>query len=168
MEVSQIKNKLQNGFRKYKFSVIVLLIGLVLMAIPGRTSDKRDAAATDSIEINTPNLEDRLSTVLSLVSGAGKVEVVLTTAAGEEVVYQTNEDSSIGASTTHDKKNTVTVTDANRNQTGLIRQVNPARYMGAIVLCQGADDPSVCLAIVDAVSKATGLGANKISVLKME
>ena len=168
MEVSQIKNKLSNGFRKYKYSVIVLLIGLVLMAIPGRNADKRDAAATESIEINTPNLEDRLSAVLSRVSGAGNVEVVLTTAAGEEVIYQTNEDRSIGDSTTHDKKNTVTVTDAERNQTGLIRQVNPARYMGAIILCQGADDPAVCLAIVDAVSKATGLGANKISVLKMK
>jgi stage III sporulation protein AG len=40
--------------------------------------------------------------------------------------------------------------------------------MGAIVLCQGADVPSVRLAIVDAVSKVTGLVANQISVLKMK
>jgi stage III sporulation protein AG len=40
--------------------------------------------------------------------------------------------------------------------------------MGAVVIAQGADDPSIKLAIVDAVTKATGLGANKISVLKMK
>jgi stage III sporulation protein AG len=36
------------------------------------------------------------------------------------------------------------------------------------VVCQGADDPVVKLLIVDAVSKVTGLGADKISVMKMK
>jgi stage III sporulation protein AG len=40
--------------------------------------------------------------------------------------------------------------------------------MGAIVVCQGGDQPTVRLAILDAVSKVTGLGADKISILKMK
>jgi len=40
--------------------------------------------------------------------------------------------------------------------------------MGAVIVCQGADDPQVRLSIVDAVSKVTGLGSDKISVLKMK
>lgn len=35
------------------------------------------------------------------------------------------------------------------------------------MVCQGADNAAVRLAIVEAVSKVTGLGANRISVLKM-
>ena len=66
------------------------------------------------------------------------------------------------------ENNTVTLTDSNRNQSGLIRQIIPEKYQGAVILCQGADDPIIRLAIVDAVSKATGLGANKISVLKLK
>jgi hypothetical protein len=41
-------------------------------------------------------------------------------------------------------------------------------YQGAVVLCQGAADAAVRLAVVEAVSKATGLGADKICVLKMK
>ena len=66
------------------------------------------------------------------------------------------------------KTDTVTVTDAQRNESGLIRQVNPPVYKGAVIVCQGADNAAVRLAIVDAVGKATGLGADKISVLKMK
>jgi stage III sporulation protein AG len=67
-----------------------------------------------------------------------------------------------------DDSDTVIITDSSRNESGLIRQVNPPVYLGAIVLCQGGDRPSVRLAIVDAVSKVTGLGADRISVLKMK
>ena len=60
------------------------------------------------------------------------------------------------------------MTDGQRGQTGLVRQVLPATYRGAVVVCQGADDPRIRLAIVEAVSMATGLGADRISVLKMK
>ena len=99
--------------------------------------------------------------------GAGKVEVLLTRSAGEEIIYQTDQDSNIDDTRKTIKNSTVTTSDSNRNQTGLIRQINPERYQGAIVLCQGASDPNICLAIVDAISKATGLGANNISILEM-
>ena len=49
-----------------------------------------------------------------------------------------------------------------------MRQENPAQYLGVIVVCEGADSPAVRLAIVEAVSDVTGLGADRISVLKMK
>lgn len=168
MEVKRIKGKLFETFRKYKYSILVVLFGLLLMSFPGKTTRKVESVPISNLKTDEQQLEERLSELLSQVSGAGKVEVVLTASAGEEVIYQTNNDSSTGDANTHEKSNTVTITDAQRNQTGLIRQVNPERYLGAIILCQGADDPGICLAIVDAVSKATGLGSNKISVLKMK
>lgn len=168
MEVKRIKGKLFENFRKYKYSILVVLFGLLLMSFPGKTTRKVESVPISNLKTDEQQLEERLSELLSQVSGAGKVEVVLTASAGEEVIYQTNNDSSTGDANTHEKSNTVTITDAQRNQTGLIRQVNPERYLGAIILCQGADDPGICLAIVDAVSKVTGLGSNKISVLKMK
>ena len=36
-----------------------------------------------------------------------------------------------------------------------------------LIVCEGGDDANVRLSIVDAVSKITGLGADRISVLKM-
>ena len=139
------------------------------MAVPGTTQN------TDSVETTTVNeniheatLEEKLASILSQVDGAGKVQVILTAAAGEEIIYQTNNDLTSNDESNSTDVDTVTITDSERNQTGLIRQVNPPIYQGAIVVCQGADDPTVQLAIVDAVSKLTGLGANRISVLKMK
>ena len=63
---------------------------------------------------------------------------------------------------------TVIITDSERNQNGLIHQINPPSYMGAIIVCQGADDPAVKLSITEAVSKITGLKTNRISVLRMK
>ena len=116
----------------------------------------------------TAELEERLSALLSQVSGAGNVQVILTMSSGEETLYQANEDVSTQENGMTTKTDTVTVTDAQRNESGLIRQVNPPVYKGAVVVCQGADNAAVRLAIVDAVGKATGLGADKISVLKMK
>ena len=60
------------------------------------------------------------------------------------------------------------IVDADRKESGLIKQVNPQKYLGAIVVCQGADSPSVRLAITQAVSRIIGLSADKICVLKMK
>ena len=140
------------------------------MAIPStgnHNNEKESSHSPDTMQAE-PTLEEKLSAILSQVEGAGDVQVILTVAAGEEVVYQTDDDYSVTGDSNTTKVDTVTVTDADRNQNGLVRQVNPPVYQGAIIVCEGADDPSVQLAMVNAVSKITGLGANRISVLKMK
>lgn len=169
MDIKNILAKILDLIKKYRYAILVLLIGLVLMSIPS-FQDSKDAAVSDNRvqTVDEPSLESKLSQILSQVNGAGKVEVILTVAAGEEVVYQTDNDETNTADSSAKNADTVTITDANRNQNGLVRQVNPAVYQGAIIVCEGADNPTVHLAIVDAVSKITGLGTNRISVLKMK
>lgn len=169
MDLKNILAKILDMIKKYRYAVLVLIIGLVLMSIPSFSTHTEDVDSNCKAKtIDEPALEDKLSQVLSLVNGAGRVQVILTVAAGEEVVYQTDHDETNTADSSDKNTDTVTITDANRNQNGLIRQVNPAVYQGAIVVCEGANNPTVHLAIVDAVSKITGLGANRISVLKMK
>ena len=168
MAIDVIGRKLISGLKKYRYSILILFVGFVLMAIPTNAHLSKEESSVKNNEIAEICLEQRLSEALSQMCGAGKVEVVLTKAEGEEVIYQTNQDTSNNDASNQMKSNTVTITDSDRNQSGLVRQINPERYRGAIILCQGADDPTVCLAIVDAVSKATGLGTNRISVLKLK
>ena len=106
--------------------------------------------------------------MLSKVHGAGNVEVMLNVSQGEKTIYQVDEDLSEGDSSSSSQTQTVILSDSQRNEYGLVQQINPPTYLGAIVLCQGADDPVVKLALVDAVSKITGLNANQISILKMD
>ena len=168
MDIRSVSEKVLCIFKKYSFAFIVVAIGLVLMIIPTvKDNENQDNIQnpTTSAKITT---DKQLAYVLSQIKGAGNVEIMLTEAAGEEVLYQTNNNDNTSENTTTSKRDTVIITDANRNQSGLIRQINPPSYLGVVVVCQGADNPSVKLAIVDAVSKLTGLGANRISVLKMK
>ena len=92
------------------------------------------------------------------------MQVMLTVAKGEQTVYQVDESISDASVRTE----TVILSTSDRSEYGLISQVLPETFRGAIIVCQGADKASVKLAVVDAVSKATGLGADCISVLKMK
>jgi len=95
------------------------------------------------------------------------VSVMLTLRTGTSTVYQTDDAQTKGDSGTA-KQDTVIVTNADRAQTGLVQHILYPEYRGAIIVCQGADDVQVRLNIMEAVARITGLGMDKISVLKMK
>lgn len=159
--------KLPEFLRKYKYVALVLTVGIFLMLLPTGKEAKTETVLT-ATENSILSVEEKLSQILRQVKGAGEVQVLLTEAFGEEIVYQTDDDITNGDTSSTSHRDTVTVTDGQRNEQGLIRQHNPPKYLGAIVVCQGGDQPTVRLAIIDAVSKVTGLGADKISILKMK
>lgn len=170
MEIKVIRDKLFVWVKKYRYALLVLLGGILLMLIPAgkkETADPLPAVPTQQkpqLEITARNLE----TVLSQIKGAGKVEVLLTLAAGERTVFQTNDRSSSDENSKTQEFDTVLISDSNRSEEALIAQIVAPEYLGAVIVCQGAEDPSVRLAVSDAVSKATGLGTDRISVVKMK
>lgn len=164
MDWVALRSKVTQVAGKYRYALLVLAVGLALMLIPaGRQEEAAPAAPTTAAE-QPESVSRELSDILSQIQGAGEVRVMLTEATGEKTHYQTNTDISDSVS----RIDTVIVTDSDRNESGLIRQVDPPTYLGAIVVCQGADRAAVRLAIVEAVSMVTGLGADQISVLKMK
>lgn len=159
-----LKDKLKS-LGKYKYVLFVILIGVVLMLLPNKTIRKSEPAETTISEVNE---EERIQNILQMVHGAGRVAVYLKTERSEQYIYQTDNDTSSTTDRNDQSKDTVLVTDSERNQSGLIQTVLTPKYAGAVIVCDGADDAYVKLSIVDAVSKATGLGSDKISVLKMK
>jgi stage III sporulation protein AG len=153
--------------KKYKFPLIVLGLGLVFLLLSPSAKVDEDFESLSDVQVNILSVEDQLARILSSVKGAGKVQVMLTVAQGERIMYQTDEDLASGDSGTS-RWDTVIITGTDRAQSGLIQQVIPPVYRGAIIVCQGAQNASVRLAIVEAVSNITGLGADKISVVKMK
>ena len=158
--------KVRLWIKEYRYVILVLIIGILLMMLPqGKTEEKKDdnvlIPETEAVE----TLQEQLEQLLSLVQGAGKVRVLLTEAEGERVIYQTD-----GEQRSQDSKraDTVIVSDSARAESGLVQQILPPSYMGAIILCQGADSASVRLSLIEAVSNATGLSSDRISVLKMK
>lgn len=167
MELGTIKEKLREIVPKYRYAILIALIGIVLMVIPTKHDDTdKQQIIPEPVEIET--VESKLADILSLVDGAGETRVFLTVLSGEETIYQLDEQISTGSDSSETKVTTITITDHEKGEHGLVRQVISPTYLGAIVVCRGGGQPGVRLAIVDAVSKVTGLGADQISVLKMK
>lgn len=169
MDIKHHSTKILNYLKKYKYAAIVLLIGITLMLLPGISNSKSTDDQSHRInDVYTKELDSELADILCKVEGAGKVEIILTVAKGEETIYQTNSNQTSDEHGSNIKIDTVVISNSSRNETGLITRVDPAKYLGAIVLCQGADRSAVRLAITEAVSKITGLGSDRICVLKMK
>ena len=167
MDLKKISGKVTAYIHKYKYVALVLFLGLVLMLIPSNRKQEGNVEPQD-LSAQVVPIQQQIEQLLSPVQGAGTVKVLLCEKSGIETVYQTDENMSVSENSTTTKIDTVTINDGQRIQSGLIRQVNPATYSGALILCQGAEDLAVKLAITEAVSKITGLGADKIAVLKMK
>ena len=168
MGMKDLRSKAVSFIKKYRFVALILLIGLGLMMIPTQKNEPKTVAPAEQQLTEEASVSEALAEILSQVDGAGTVKVLLTIESGEEVLYQTDEETSIDSESNSTQVHTVTLTDSDKSEYGLIRQTMPPVYKGAVVVCQGADDPAIQLAIVTAVARATGLGADRISVLKMK
>ncbi len=167
MDIGSWMQKLPKWFQKYRYPMVILLVGLVLLAIPGRKTTTAPAAEEPQT-VQQPDAAQQLAQILGQIEGVGKVKVLLTVAAGETTLYHSDQDTNSGDGTSSVRQETIIIADSDRNQQPLISQVIPPKYRGAVIVCQGADTPAVKWAIVEAVSKATGLGTDQISVLKMK
>lgn len=167
MDIRALAAKLPGWLKKYRYPILVLAIGLVLMVLPSHKQQNEQPAA-EVTQTQTVNPSEQLSSILSRVQGVGKVEVLLMVKVGQTTIYQTDEDIITSETGSTVRKETVLVTGSDRTQQPLITSTLSPEYWGAVIVCQGADNVQVRLAVVEAVSKATGLGADKITVLKMK
>ena len=160
MDGNEPRQRINALFGKYKYPILVVLVGLGLLLLPtGEAQEPPVPVET----VRETSLEQRLEELLAQIEGAGAVRVLLTEDVGRETVWQTDVQSDVDSV----REDTVILEDSGRNETGLIRRTRSPSYRGAVILCQGADAPSVKLAIVEAVRCVTGLGADQISVQKM-
>lgn len=161
------KEKITEYIKKYRIVFVVLLLGIFLMILPTKETTE-EKAKVEVFPSENPSeladLQEALSKLLSKLSGAGRVEVLLTISKGERITYQMDE--SLSSEDVH--RETVLITNGSREESGLVIQTLPPEFRGAIVLCQGADNAKVHLSIVEAVKNVTGLTSDRITVLKMK
>lgn len=148
------------GLLKNKYALCVLLLGAVLMLLPRCSGGKSEPEAEAAEAIAAPAFsvteqEEKLSRAVSSIQGAGETRVVLALKGGvERELAQENGEA-------------VIVSAGSGTQAPVeLRYVYP-EYLGALVICSGAKDPSVRLAVTQAVSAVTGLGSDRITVVQM-
>ncbi len=162
-----ITKKAKELFDKYKFVLLILAAGVLLMIFPSG-QEQVTTQPTVTPQAAEISLAEELEEILAQISGVGKVKVMLSESVGAETVFQTDEDHSSSADSESKRIETVIISNSNREEEGLVRTVTPPIYLGAIIVCQGGDSPAIRLHVVEAVANVTGISSDRITVLKMK
>ncbi|MDO4811609.1 MAG: stage III sporulation protein AG [Eubacteriales bacterium] len=155
-------------WKKYKFVVFIILAGVLLMMLPSgkktQTTKKETTGTEETFSLK--EMEEKMTDVLSHIQGVGKIRVMLTLKSGSQLHLAEDISRSDKENDTKYDSETVTVNRGSGSQEVVVtNQIYPT-YQGAVIVCQGAGQSSVRLAVTEAVAALTGLSADKISVVK--
>lgn len=158
--------KLTGLFQKYKYVLLVILAGIVLLLLPelGGARPRNTEGGTQLQTFDLDETERKLEQTLSKIGGAGEVSVMLTLEGSERQVLAQDAAVSQNGTDSESSRTTVVVSQGSGiQQTVALQQLSP-QFRGALVVCSGGDDPQVRLELTRAVAALTGLGADRISV----
>lgn len=156
--------KLSGLLGQYKYVLLILGLGIVLLTLPDKQAQPTDRQPTPE---PAQDLQQELESILRQVEGAGEVRVLLSWDTGTAYEYQTDVERKTDEGGTEETRTTVITSSGGEDSAVTVRTVYPT-CKGAVVVCQGADSASVRLALVRAVSSITGLGSDRITVIKMK
>ena len=156
---------------KYKYVLLVAALGALLLLWPTGQKAANSVPADPSSagdRVDLAQTEAAMEEILGKISGVGRVDVMLTLQSGGERVLA--QDSSLrysGSVQTPDsyERSTQPVTDAGGV---VVTQETYPQYRGALVVCEGGGNDAVRLQVVSAVSALTGLGSDRIAVVKWQ
>jgi stage III sporulation protein AG len=188
--LKSISDRIKN-IKNAEIVALILVVALVLIMYPslfsyanGSLESSGDTGQNESITIDglpfEEREEERLERKLSVIDGAGMVEVLITYRAGKE---------SIVAKHTVESSTDTEETDAEggvRNVMQLSREIQPViidgregrepmilkeltpEVKGVIVIAEGARDVRVRMELLRAVRTALGVNANQVEVFVMK
>lgn len=175
--ISTVKAGLTKG-KGLKLLVIIGIVGIGLILIseflPKKTatpSATSSAVSAGAVSDYKQEMQQRLSEILAAIEGVGKVDVMLTVSASEEVVFaqEVKEDESLEASKrTTARENSYVLVDgtASGKKEALVRKVLTPQISGVVIVCEGGANSVVKESIYKAVSVALEIPTNKIYVAK--
>ena len=103
-----------------------------------------------------------METLLGKISGTGQLSLMLTVQSGAELELAEDTD----ADERGQRRETVTLGRGSGTQDVVVTRERYPSYQGAVVVCEGAGDAAVRLALTEAVSALTGLSADRISIVQ--
>ena len=163
------KEKLISYVKKYKYVALVVLAGVVLMLLPSGKGEQQtvsDQPVNVSEAYSLAETEKRLEQLLGRIRGVGQVQVMLTLKSGSSLQLAENRSTSLRDTENRQDRDVVTLNRGSGYEDVVVTEQTYPVYQGAVIVCQGAGDSGVHLAVVQAVSVLTGLGSDKITVVQ--
>ena len=174
----QVTENIPHVILKYKYILLIIGVGVLLLILPlnGTAQTADDAAQTMIYEdYDIEREEDKIESILSEMSGVGRVHVMLTIKSGMETIYASDQSESVSqtqsgetASYSSDSDSEPAIVSVNGEESPLlIKRIYP-EYQGVLIVCEGADNATVCLSIVNAMTAILDIGSDKVTITKMK
>ena len=168
--------------------VLAILLIITIVAINYIWKDDNKKNDTDSNKIlaesniieetestNNNDLEQKLESILSNISGVGEIDVLITysqTSVINPVYNEDSEESITEEEDTSGGKRTISSTNNKKevvytDNKIITQSITSPQIQGAVIIADGASDANVKSNIIQAVEAATGLSTYKIQVFEM-
>lgn len=159
MDKNSITKILKN--KNNQLFILIIIIGLIFVSVLGSSSEKTPSEHSEEITISE---EERLREILSDIDGAGDVSVMITYYGTNEknIAYEKRKNMSSfgGSNESYDEK--AVMADG---EPMIINETYP-EVKGVVVTAEGAQNPAVREALINAVRAALDVGAHKICIYK--
>lgn len=175
MEADKKATWFQKLWGKYKYVLLIALVGVVLLAWPERTAGSgtpQAPSSQDSEAEEVAAMEERMREVLARIDGVGALELMLSVESTDRLEFAVDTELRYSGQTAapddYSRRTETVVVSGSGGEDGpvAVRRISPA-YRGALVVCEGGGDPEVKLAVTQAVSSLTGLSSDRIAVARM-
>lgn len=157
--------RIRELMKKYRYVLLVLLAGILLMLLPGKKTEKT-VSKSETLSFSLADTEQRMADVLRQIEGVGRVKVMLTLKSGSTLQLAEDNSSTQRDAELRRDSEVVTLNRGSGQQEVVITQETYPVYQGAVIVCDGAASSTVRLAVTEAVAVLTGLPSDKISVVK--
>lgn len=180
---AEVWSGLWKKIQQYRYPALVLLLGLALALLPSARKTEAPAITQEDTQSADPTpwedeaaylhqTEQRLERVLSQISGAGQVRVMLTLRSSRASQYQSDyrTESETGADRTvsaSEQKTVILGKGSAYDEPAVVKTEYPS-FQGALIVCGGGENAQVRYAVIRAVSALLDLGTDEITVVKMK
>ena len=174
--ISRISEKTRLS-KKMLAAVALLLAGIAALLaselsdaeITEAVSETQACTAKDTAEYER-ELEERLTSIISAIDGAGNTRVMVTLESGSEDIYlhdfDYGENISPSGKSSIERKDEYVIVDGSAGE-GIIVRVAEPKVRGVAVVCEGGGSELVRQQVTQAVTALLDISSARVSVAKM-
>ena len=144
-----------------KLVYVILIIGVILLSLPSFLPQKEAEPSRETV-VNE-RLEERLSNIISEISGVGKVKVMITYKSTSEKRVAKDKNTRNSANEIYEEEKNVLLGSGSEQKPFITREEMP-KIWGVAVVAEGGGRDDVKAEISRAVRALTGVSANNIAV----
>ena len=172
MEWKDKRGALAGIWKRYKGMILILVAGIAFLSWPAQEKAENIAAAVQAEMESAEETEARMERILARIEGVGELKLMLTVensvrqemAVNTELSYR----GDIAAPGEYSRQSEMVIVSDDQGEGPVVVYSRSPVYRGAVVVCQGAGNPGVRLAVTQAVAALTGLGSDRIMVIKCQ